>query len=244
VKAIILAAGYGTRLYPLTENMPKPLVTVAGKPILNYTLEKVKALDNVDEVFIITNAKFHPHMMSWKNTFPFPKPITIVNDGTKSNEDRLGSLGDIHFTLNSGNIADDILVIAGDNLFDFSLQPLVDLFHKHKSSVVYLYDVKDYTLAKLYGVVGINKDHKMIAFSEKPSRPASTLISTGVYIYPQKVIPLLRDFAVMNNNTDNVGNFLEVLHRRQDVYCIVSDNLWFDIGSIEVLKAAEELYSQ
>ena len=148
-KAIILAAGYATRLYPLTKNTPKPLLEVKGKPILEHILGKVENLDIIDEIFVVTNNKFFLNFLSWKESYEGPIKITIVNDMTKSNEDRLGSLGDIKYVIENLGIKDDILVVAGDNLFGFSLIPMVELFKTKEKTIVALYDVKDINLAYL-----------------------------------------------------------------------------------------------
>ena len=134
MKSIILAAGYATRLYPLTENQPKPLLPVAGKPMLNYIMEKIEEVSDIDEVFVVTNNKFFLTFVQWKanNEDKFTKKITIVNDKTKTNEDRLGAIGDIHYVIDNMNIDEELLVIAGDNLFEFSLAKFVD-FAQYKS---------------------------------------------------------------------------------------------------------------
>ena len=121
MKAVVLAAGYATRLYPLTKDQPKPLLEVAGKPIAEHIIRKIEEVDEVDEIFIVTNNKFSEHFSKWVNSFSSSKKITVVNDQTMSNEDRLGSLGDIQFVIEKHNVEDDILVVAGDNLFEFSL---------------------------------------------------------------------------------------------------------------------------
>ena len=142
-KALILAAGYATRLYPLTENQPKPLLKVANRPIVEHILEKLKRADNVNEVMIVTNARFYDHFRIWLNHFDYPKEIKIINDGTISNDDRLGAVGDINYVLKEEEINDDLLVIAGDNLFGFQIQDFINHFQQKNNSVVALHDLKD-----------------------------------------------------------------------------------------------------
>ncbi len=242
MKCIVLAAGYATRLYPLTKDTPKPLLDVGGKPMLEHILGKVNGIDAVDSVLIVTNAKFYSHFLKWKKQFRFPKPITLVNDLTDADERRRGSLGDIQFTIDQQHIDDDILVIAGDNLFSFSLKLFVEQHLKHRKSAVALFDVQDKELAKLYGIVGMDNHGKMVEFCEKPAEPASTLASTGIYIYPKEVFPLLKEFVTKFKNTDKAGHFLEYLHKKEEVYCFVTDEPWMDIGSIEQLEKARKTF--
>lgn len=242
MKAIILCAGYGTRLYPLTLNQPKPLLDVGGKPIIEYIIKKIEEIKEVDEIFIVTNAKFSEHFTKFVNKFKSKKKIEVINDKTTSNEDRLGSLGDIKFVIKHKNIKEDILVIAGDNLFEFSLKDVFDLYKEKVKTIVALYDVKNRELAKQYGIVSIDKNNKMTHFVEKPTEPPSTLSSTGIYIYPKKVIKDLLEYGSHGENTDKAGNFLEWLYKKEDVYCYVSNKKWFDIGSFEQLDEARKSF--
>lgn len=244
MKAIILCAGYATRLYPLTLNQPKPLLEVHGKPILEHIILKINEIDFVDEIFVVTNDKFAGHFEDWAKNFSSDKKITIVNDGTKSNEDRLGSLGDIQHVIKTYSLGDDLLIIAGDNIFEFSLGDAASLFSRKNKTIVVLYDVKDKELAKQYGIVTINEDFKMTDFVEKPENPPSTLSSTGIYFYPKEVAGFLMDYGKGGENTDKAGNFLEWLHKKDEVYCYVSDKKWFDIGSLDQLEKAREEFGR
>src|SRR3989344_9275669 len=136
MEVLILAAGYATRLYPLTENIPKPLLKVGNKAILERIFSKLEAVKRVTRVYIVTNDKFYPAFTSWVKNYKTPFKLKILNDGTKNNEDRLGAVGDIHFVVETEKVDDDFLVIAGDNLFGFSLVEFVDVFHVKKSSIV------------------------------------------------------------------------------------------------------------
>jgi glucose-1-phosphate thymidylyltransferase len=242
MKAIILGAGYATRLYPLTKDKPKPLLEVKGKPIIEHIIAKIAEIELVDEVLIVTNDKFFRHFLEWNSSFSSSKKITIVNDRTTSNEDRLGSLGDIRYVLENMHIGDDIMVIAGDNLFEFSLNPLIDLYSEKKGPIVALYDVGDPELAKLYGIVSIDSDSKIIDFQEKPDKPRSTLSSTGIYVYPKDTAEKLVSFT-KDHDADKAGSFLEWLYKKQDIFCCVTQENWFDIGSLEQLEKARKEFS-
>ena len=244
MKCIILCAGYATRLYPLTKDKPKPLLEVGGKPIIEHLVRKIEDVNDVNEIFIVTNNKFYGHFKEWLNSFNFDKKIKVLNDGTKSNEDRLGSLGDVNFVIEQENINDSLMIVAGDNLFEFSLKEFVDSHKEHNKSAVALYDVQDKELAKQYGVVGVDEKNKMIEFEEKPSEPKSTLASTGIYIYPQHVLPMLQDFVKKYENTDKAGNFLEWLHKKEDVYCYITNEKWFDIGNLKQLEKARKHFKK
>ena len=185
--AIILAAGYGTRLYPLTKDRPKPLLNISGKPMIEHIINKLEKADIINKIYIVTNDKFEQHFIKWLHNFDAKKSIEIVNDNTKSNKDRLGALGDIHYTIKIKNIKEDIIVIAGDNLFELHLNGVINMFNKRKHNVVVLYDVKDMELAKNYGVVGV-KNNIVVNFEEKPTKPKSTLVSTGIYLFQKKNI--------------------------------------------------------
>ncbi|MBI2655805.1 NTP transferase domain-containing protein, partial [Candidatus Woesearchaeota archaeon] len=146
--AIILAAGYATRLHPLTKDKPKPLLDVAGRPIIEHIIEKLGQISDVGKILIVTNERFERNFREWLENFDAKKPIEIINDGTSSNDDRLGALGDIHFAIASKEIDDDIIAIAGDNLFELSLTDVHNFFRKKKSNVIVLHDVKDFELAR------------------------------------------------------------------------------------------------
>jgi glucose-1-phosphate thymidylyltransferase len=243
MKSIILAAGYSTRLYPLTEKTPKPLLNVADKPMIEHIIRKLEQIDDIDAIYIITNDKFEQHFKNWLKNFDTHKKIEILNDGTKSNEERLGALGDIHYAINAIYISDDLIVVAGDNLFELSLTDVAKLFKKKKSNVIVLHDVKDIDLAKKYGVVE-TENSIVINFEEKPSNPKSTLISTGIYIFPKTTIELIKKYIAQGNDADKTGTFIEWLHKRDKVFSFVTDKKWYDIGSIEQLEKANRYYKE
>jgi len=243
IKAIILCAGYATRLYPLTMNKPKPLLYVGGKPIIEYIIGRLDGIGSLDAIYVVTNDKFSSHFNEWKKGLRHPKEIVIVNDGTLSNEDRLGAIGDIHFVIERERIDDDVLVIGGDNLFEFSLLHLHGFFLKKKRSVVALYDVKDRKLASQYGIVSLDSSHRIIDFQEKPAKPKSTLASTACYIFSKDDITELGKCIREHRKPDNLGDFIKYLSSHREVYGFAFTERWFDIGSHEQLREADEWWS-
>lgn len=241
--AIILAAGYATRLHPLTLSKPKPLLEVAGKPMIEYIIKKLEELDTINKIYIVTNSKFSKTFLEWLHKFDAKKSIEIINDGTKNDKDKLGALGDMNYVINTKNIENDIIIIAGDNLFDLSLHEVVSIFEKKKHNVIVLHDVKDVELAKNYGVVGIN-NNIIVNFEEKPVSPKSTLVSTGIYIFPKKTLSLINKYIEQGNNPDKSGSFIEWLHKRDVVYAYVTDKKWYDIGSLEQLEKANKYFKR
>ena len=145
MKCLLLCAGYATRLFPLTENFPKALLEVGNRPLLDYIVDEVNSLDEVDEIYLVTNKRYTPHFEKWANEKNNIKPITVFNDITTYNENRLVSIGDIQFTIEKANIDDDLLVIAGDNLFTFKLRDFVD-FQKEKIHLLYVLKKKNMKL--------------------------------------------------------------------------------------------------
>ncbi len=239
--AILLAAGYATRLYPLTENTPKPLLSVAGKPILEHIIRKLESIQSLKKIYIVTNDKFEQHFRKWLEDFDSERPIEIINDGTKSNDDRLGALGDIHHLISLKKIDEEILVVAGDNLFELSMIDVFNYFKKTKSNILVLYDVKDPELAKHYGIVEVS-NNLVVNFEEKPVSPKSTLASTGIYIFPKKTISLIKKYIAQGNNPDKTGSFIEWLHKREKVYSYITDKKWYDIGNVDQLEKANKYY--
>ena len=239
--AIILAAGYAIRLHPLTENTPKPLLKVAGKPIVEHIIRKIEQVESVNKIFIVTNGKFEKHFREWIKNFDASKPVEIINDGTKSNEDRLGALGDIHHAIEKKCLDGDMLIVAGDNLFEMQLPDAVNFFKKTRSNVIVLHDVNDFELSKQYGIVEV-ENGIVVNFEEKPAVPKSTLASTGIYLFTGKTAGIIKKYISQGNNPDKTGSFIEWLHKREKVFSYVTDKKWYDIGSLEQLEKADKHY--
>jgi glucose-1-phosphate thymidylyltransferase len=246
MKALLLCAGYGTRLYPLTKDKPKHLLLVGGKPILEHIIQKINEIPEIDGIYLISNAKFFYNFLEWAKDYAYSNPtskrIEVINDGTETNDTRLGALGDILFAVHKKSIKDDVLLIAADNLFEFQLPKMKRQFDERKRTLLALYDVKDLALARQYGVVETDEGGKLTHFVEKPSNPRSTLISTGIYMIPHKDVKLLELYVKYGYSTDKIGSFFEWLHKKEDVYCFVTQEPWYDIGTLEQLEEAGRHY--
>ncbi|MEK6951273.1 MAG: nucleotidyltransferase family protein [Nanoarchaeota archaeon] len=242
MKAVILAAGYATRLYPLTEDQPKPLLKVGPKPVIEHILSKIKELPDVDEILIVTNHRFYEQFRIWSNHFKFPKKIKLIDDGTLSNDDRLGAVGDINFVLQEEEIEDDLLVIAGDNLFGFSLAKFVAQFQRHQASIVAFHDLKDIEKVRKRFGVGTLNGSKVLQFEEKPAQPKSTLAATACYIFHKNDLSLIEK-SIEKGKADNSGDLIRYLTKESEVHGYVFAEHWFDIGSFESLQEAEKVYA-
>ena len=237
MKAIILAGGYSTRLRPLTDDLSKCLLPVGGRPMVDWILERVEEVEEVDEVHVVTNSRFARDFEHWAM---FKEGVTVHDDGTSSNEDRLGAVGDIAFTLERAGIDDDVLVIAGDNLFDFGLAEYVAFWReKGRASAVAVHDVGDRRLATQYGIVEADADDRLVGFVEKPADPPSTLAATAMYLHHREHIALVADYLAEGNARDQAGHFIDWLHRREPVYAFRFSGTWLDIGDMGQLLEAD-----
>jgi len=240
MKVIILAAGYAVRLYPLTENTPKPLLPVGGRPMLEYLMDKVRSISGVDQIFIVTNNKFAGHFETWAKSAG--GNIQVINDGTTSNENRLGAIGDLNLVLEKARIQDDVLVLAGDNYFTFDLAEFTVVSHTHNPyASIGIYDVKDVELAKNYGLVEVIPNGKIRSFLEKPQAPTTTLASTGVYYFPLGTLHLFDIYLSEKNNPDAPGYFVQWLIKRSQVYGVRLEGSWYDIGDLKSYQTVNEL---
>jgi len=247
MKVIILAAGYATRLYPLTLTQPKPLLPVAGKPMIDYVLDNLAPIDGIDRIYVVTNAKFAGHFQQWSADYRARKAkldFTIVNDLSTDDSNKLGAIGDIHFVLQSQAVADDLIVVAGDNLFS---QPLTDfgrLCREKQAPVLAVYDVGDLEQIKKFNAITLDKDGRITFFEEKPQQPTSTLTGIALYYYPRTTLPLIRQYVAEGNNPDQPGRLIQWLYPRLPVYTWKVPGLWFDIGSKETLEEANRLFAR
>ena len=241
--AVITCAGYASRLWPLTKDTPKPLLEVKGRPILEHIINRVLELPEVGRICIVTNDRFYGRFTDWLSRKQFPVPVKVINDGTRENDDRLGQVGDIHFALESENPSGDLVVLAGDNLFNFSLLPAYELLRKTGQAVNPVWESGSYEAARESGSVVLGDDGSFMDFMEKSPSPKSTLLSLGIYFFPAHKIPLIRRYIEENNNPDKMGYFITWLMKHEKVFGHVYLEKWFDIGRIESLEQARKEFS-
>ena len=240
MKCLILAAGYATRLYPLTENFPKPLLPVGGKAILDWLIEDIDTLGAVDEYVVISNHKFAHHFMEWCRGRK--QKITVLDDGTETNETRLGAVRDIQFAIDALGLDDDLLIIAGDNLLDFSLTRFIS-YAKEKgcSSIMRYYEPSVERLRKC-GVCEVDSSDRIIRLTEKPTEPKSHWACPPFYFYTKEDAKLVKVGIDSGCGVDAPGSYIAWLCDRTVVYALEMPGNRYDIGNLESYKKVEEEY--
>lgn len=239
---MIMAAGYATRLYPLTRNRAKPLLPIAGRPIIDYIADSLDRVADIDRIYVVTNHRFAPSFEKWAAARRGRAPVTVVDDGTVSDADKLGAIGDIQYVLKREKIDDDLFVVLGDNLFDLDLTRIMPVF-REKGITVAAYDVGDREAARLYGILGVNQAHRVVNFVEKPIDPPTTLAAIGMYLYPREKLGLFEEYARGGNKMDAPGFFIRWLYPRETIHAHVFRGVWYDIGDIEMYRKADALYT-
>jgi glucose-1-phosphate thymidylyltransferase len=244
MKAVILAAGYATRLYPLTENKPKCLLTVGGRTILDSIAAKIERTAGCEEIVIVTNAKFYDRLEMWKKGAKHGLPVRIINDGTTSNQTRLGAIGDLGLALNEAKIDTDVLMMASDNLFDQELDDFVRFAQSRPEAVtIAVYDIHDPKLAaNKFGVVEADKTGKVISLEEKPAKPKTSVIGMGVYYFPASSLPKVHEYLADKNAKDAPGHYVRWLSERTTLFSFAFQGMWYDIGDLNALDEADRLF--
>jgi glucose-1-phosphate thymidylyltransferase len=240
VKVIVLAAGYATRLYPLTLDRPKALLEVGGRPMLDRVLESVLAVGGVDETIVVTNAKFAPQFLDWAVD---KHRVTVVDDGTTGDEDRLGAIGDIGFVLHLLGVDEDVVVVAGDNLFGSDIAEFGRLARERDAPLLAVRDVGDLDEMSKYNQVQTDEEGRVTFFEEKPARATTSLMGVALYYYPRHALPLIRRYLAEGNNPDQPGRLIEWLYPQTPVYTWRVPGEWYDIGSPGTLADADAAFS-
>ena len=247
MKVIILAAGYATRLYPLTLTQPKPLLPVAGKPMVEHVIDNLAPIPGIDRIYVVTNAKFAGHFQKWSDHYRATKAkldFTVCNDGSTDDTNKLGAIGDINFVLNTQQVDDDLIVVAGDNLFSEKLSDFGKTCREKNAPVLALYDVGNLEEIKKYNSITVDAQGRITFFEEKPKQPASTLTGIALYFYPRQTIALIKQYIAEGNNPDQPGRLVQWLYPRTPFYTWRVPGIWFDIGSKETLEEANQIFGR
>lgn len=243
MKCIIIAAGYATRLYPLTENFPKPLLEIGGSTILGRIIDDVDTFPEIDEHVIVTNHKFARIFEDWKAKQSYTKPITIIDDGTSANETRLGAVKDLLLAIHGRNIDDDIMVLAADNILDFSFRGFIDFFKEKQTSCIMCHEQPELKKLQRTGVVVLDENNKVLNMEEKPQHPKSHWAVPPFYIYRNEDLPLIKDCISHGCDCDAPGNLAHYLYGLVPMHAWQMPGTRFDIGSLDTYEEAKRIYS-
>jgi glucose-1-phosphate thymidylyltransferase len=247
MNVIILAAGYATRLHPLTLNKAKPLLEVAGKPIIEWVLDNLAPVPGLKTIYVVTNNKFTKDFHDWAKGYTDRHPnikLKIINDGTTSDADKLGAIGDINLVTTREELTnDDLLIVAGDNLFS---EPLTDFVANARGAkaVLATYDVGDLEAVKKYSNITTDSEGIITDFEEKPEKPRDTLAGIALYYFSRETVPMFTTYTAAGNNPDQPGRFIQWLYKQTPVKTQQIKGTWFDIGSKETLEEANRIFVQ
>lgn len=246
MKNIVIAAGYATRLYPLTEHFPKPLLKIGSHSILDRLLDDIDTINEVDEHIIITNHKFANQFKEWmeerKSENSSSKPIRIIDDGTETNETRLGAVRDLLLAIETCQVDDDIMVLAADNLLNFKLQGFVDYFKEKGTSIIMCHHEPQLYRLQRTGVIAVDDDMRVLEMQEKPEKPVSNWAVPPFYIYKKEDLPLIRDCMNHGCGADAPGNLAHYLTDVTTLHAWIMAGSRFDIGSMDSLEEARRLF--
>jgi len=242
VRALILAAGYGTRLKPLTDRLPKPLLPVADRPVIEYLLWDLEALPEVTGILVVSNARFHDQFAAWLGKRPRgKKPLRLLNDGSTADENRRGAIGDVQFVLESldDSEPDHLLVVAGDHIFEIDFRSFVSAFRDRDATTIGLERETDPRELRLCGVVELDASGRVVNFEEKPTYPRTEILSPPIYLYHRRDLPRLAEYLAEGHNPDAPGHFIEWLHLSSPVYGHFIGGRRHDIGNLESYRRAD-----
>lgn len=255
MKAIILAGGFAVRLLPLTKYIPKPLLPIAGKPVIDYIVEQLNQIPAIDEIIVSTNQYYENNFRYWLGSRPAnSKKISLVCECSINEKQKLGAIAALQYVIQTWQLDnDESLVVAGDNIFEFKLDEFINFYKSKNQPVIALCDLRERDSSELkhFGLGIMDEQQKVIDFQEKPQQPRSTCAATGCYIYPPHISHFLVQYLEDKNNPDAPGYFVEWLYKRVPVYAFIFNQTWYDIGSLEsydrvnqYFKAKLESYNQ
>jgi glucose-1-phosphate thymidylyltransferase len=242
--AVLLAAGFATRMYPLTRDRAKPLLEVGGRPALDWILERALAVPGLREVRVVTNARFRAQFDEWRAALgALPVPVRVIDDGTHTNDTRLGALGDLALAL-EGTEDEELLVLAGDNLIDFDLAPHVARMRREGRPLLFARTIEGAVPPRRYSEIVVDAHGAVTSFREKPADPRSNLSAPALYVFPADVAAELRAYLAAGGDADAPGHFLAWLHGRRALTAVPLPGAWHDIGNLETLERARADYAE
>ena len=243
MQCVILCGGFATRLRPLTLDQPKHLLPIAGRPMVDYLLDRLAAAGLMTGL-LVTNHRFAANFQDWARQGEHSLRVEILDDGTETNETRLGSIGDLRFALDAADVREDFVVVTGDNLFTFAVDPLFETFRRRGHTIA-LYDVGSVEVARQMGHATCDAAGRVVKFVEKPAHPPDTLVSIGIYLYQAAGRNLVDRYLAEGQSPDRTGDFVAWLHKQVPVYghrILHDEGVWFDIGSFDQYQEANAAY--
>lgn len=244
MKSIILAAGYATRLYPLTKNRPKALLPIAGKAILDYIVDEIETIPEIDELIIISNSRFYHDFTNWKTGRSTRLNVTVLDDGTTDDSNKLGAIGDVSYAVDTLKIDDSLLVMAGDNIFTFRLKDYYDVFKRLNKDMILVKHIDNIEDLRRMANVILDDDNRVTDMIEKPQNPKSSIAAFASYIYTRETVPLIKKYLSEGNNPDAPGFFPSWLHKIKDVYAYKFEGECYDIGTPKSYEEVNEIFKK
>lgn len=244
-QALILAAGYATRLYPITLDISKPLLKINKKAIIDFSVAELSGIKELKEIIIVTNDKFYKDYCEWKDKLRIKKDVIIINDQTKSEEQKLGAVGDIYYTVRNRRINSDLLVIGGDNIWEKGLYDFVKFAQSKQPDIsIGIYNLKSKAKASRYGVVKIDNKNKILEFQEKPQKPSSSYIAMCLYYFPRQTLAFLNEYLKEPElNIDKAGCYIKWLLAKTNIYGFSFKGIWLDIGEMDTYQQAQRYFN-
>lgn len=244
MKALILAAGYAMRLYPLTQDKPKALLPIGGKLMLDYLMDEIQTVPEIDGCVLVTNHRFADQFRIWADSRSDRVPCEILDDGTDSNETRLGAIGDIAYTLDKTGLDDDLLIVASDNLFTFPLSDFVNDWKRHGCDCIAVQEMESIEERRRFAIAELDEDMRVLSIVEKPQDPQGDVAVYALYLYRRDTLPLFRDYLAEGNPADSPGNFPVWLCKRREMRAYRFEGECVDIGTLESYRAVCEQYEK
>lgn len=243
MKAIVLSAGYATRLYPLTLNTPKGLLPIGKKSILDFITDEIEKIDIIDEMFIISNHKFYENFYNWSKTRETRLKLTVFDDNTTDDSNKLGAIGDIWYTIEKGKIDDDLLIVAGDNFFTFDLRDYIDFYKKVGGDTILVKELDSIEDLRRFANAVLDENSQVTYMEEKPRNPKTNIGVYASYIYKKETLPLIGEYLRDGNNPDAPGFFPSWLYTKKPVYAYKFEGECYDIGTPQSYKEVCEKFS-